>query len=90
MTDQPTAREETPVGLAAPDMVRLKFPERHLPYADDVPILVDRILAATLPRETCLACGCLCKPVERCPGCMSNAVTVERLLAEGTVPDAAP
>lgn len=22
--------------------------------------------------ETCLACGCLCKPFERCPGCLVN------------------
>lgn len=22
--------------------------------------------------ETCLGCGCLCKPTETCPGCLVN------------------
>lgn len=72
------------MGLAAPDRIRLKYPEGHLPYVDDVPKLIDRIILAARPREVCEACGCLCKPTERCPGCLSNAATVERLVAEGS------
>jgi hypothetical protein len=70
------------MGLAGPDAVRIKFPERHLPYVDDILPLIERVVAAALPREVCEACGCLCKPDERCPGCVSNAVMIERLREE--------
>ena len=27
------------------------------------------------PWETCLACGCLCKPTETCPACRNQRLT---------------
>lgn len=66
------------MGLAAPDLVRIKFPERFLPYVDDLVPLLERIGSARAPREVCRACGCLCKPDEICPGCTSNALTLAR------------
>lgn len=30
--------------------------------------------AATIPRECCASCGCLCRPLEVCPACHPSTV----------------
>jgi len=61
---------------------RIKNPARH-PIDALVPIL-HQLEALGTPRETCLACGCLCLVNERCPGCLSRAL--DRAAAVGGKP----
>lgn len=51
--------------LAHPDAPSVSLLPDRLPTAPAVLAILDLL---TWP-ETCAACGCLCRPDERCPGC---------------------
>lgn len=58
-----------------------------------VAVLAQLQATATSARQVCLACGCLCRPDEQCPGCRAergavswvDAANVAMVLAFGAV-----